>query len=467
MAFSLSDIQTYANNPTSIPAPGQYGQGQISNIQQMLQTMKDAVKNGQMSVTDYSKYSGPLISQAFQAATTIGGQGSAAASTVVPLWNQMQQSNFWTYQGGKVIASLPFSQQEYAALPSNVLPTQTDINNGTFNPTLAPLQRYQTPGGGTTNTPGTGVTPTPVNGPNGQPLPQINPSLPPGTNTQTDQGQIALQGANNAASLQDALNKQLQVNQQAVGQLGQSISSIPGMYTAEGAAQQQQLQALADQQKSARAQALTDLGTTLAQNQQNLFNQSIPDLAEQANTSGMYRSTGFGNILAQKYANLTQNTQSALALQGISDRDAYLQAQQQALGANLGYQGQATQAQATGAQTIGSANAGALQAYGAGLGDVANVQIGMQNAGLQRQFSLQDYATQYANALNLANQAKTQGPTGKASPGTQAALGSISTIANPAAALYGASGGKTSSPSQAIGMGMSPQFGSVGTPTYL
>jgi hypothetical protein len=70
-----------------------------------------------------------------------------------------------------------------------------------------------------------------------------------------------------------------------------------------------------------RARSITDLSNTLATNQMNLFNRAIPDLAEQANTAGMYRSTGFGDILARKYAGLTQDTQTQLALQGLSDRN--------------------------------------------------------------------------------------------------------------------------------------------------
>lgn len=451
----FDEAKKYAQaNPNMVSGAG------VANISQVLQTLKQGVMDGKMSVTEFQGLANPLIKTAQNITQIVASQGSAAANSVNPYWQQLQTNGFVGVKGGQWTAQLPFSQQEYAKLPNNVLPTQTDVQNGLFDPTSAPFQRFQTATGGSTNQPVTVTQPTAVTGPNGQPLPQINPSIPAGTNTQTDQGQAALQGAQNAAQLQDALNKQLQVNQQAVGQLGTALQGIPDIFRNEGQSQQAQLQALADSQKSARAQSLTDLGSILAQNQMNQFNRAIPDLAEQANTAGIYRSTGFGNILAQKYANLTADTQTQLALQGIADRNAYLQQQQQALGTQLGFSGQGAQAQASGQQTIGSAGAGALQAYGAGLGDVANAQIGMQNAGLQRQFSLQDYATQYSNALNLANQAKTQGPTGKASPGTQAAIGSIAMLGNTAGSAYSGMQGKGGAGTPGT-PAYSPQFGNV------
>ncbi len=413
----------------------------LSQWYQQLNGLKDQVSNGQLSLVEYQSQANPIIKQAWTLAQQSAQSGSGNASASNPVWQQFTDNNFATFSGGKLVPSIPFSRQEYAKLPNNVLPTQGDIDKGMFDPTGAPLQRLQTPGGGSTNGPIVSNPTAPTTDPSGNPLPQVNPQLPPGTDTSTDQGKIALQGAQNASQLQDALNKQYDVNKQAVSQLGQSLAGIPDIYRTEGNSQQQQLQALADQQKSARAQSLTDLGGILATNQQNLFNRAIPDLAEQANTRGIYRSTGFGDMLANKYANLTQDTQTQLALQGLNDRESYLGQQSNALNTQLGFSGQGAQAQASGQQAIGSAGAGALQAYGSGLGDVANAQIGMQNAGLQRNFSLQDYATQYQNALNLANQAKTQGPTGKNSPNTQAWIQGSGALLSTGASLAGGSGG--------------------------
>lgn len=418
---------------------GSYGEGAVQDIYDQLEDLKSKVQSGSLNLVDFQGKAAPLVKKASEITGQIAGKGGSAANAVNPIWQKFQSDGYVTAQAGKWVPQLPFSQQEYAKLPNAVLPTQDDITKGVFDPNAAPMQRIQTPGGGSSNNPANGVPAVnPALGPNGQPLPGITPTVPAGVDTRTGQGAIDLQGAQNAAQLQDALNKQFQINQQAVGQLKEGIAGIPDVFRQEGTSQQQQLQALADQQKSSRSQSLTDLGGILAQNQQNQFNAAIPDLAEQANTAGMYRSTGFGNILAQKYAQLTANTQNQLAQQGISDRESYLQAQQGALNTQLGFSGQGANAQATGMQTGASAGAGALQAYGSGLGDVANAQIGMQNAGLQRQFSLTDYATQYQNALNLANQAKVQGPTGKASPGTQSAIQTGLGITNTATQAYSA-----------------------------
>jgi hypothetical protein len=48
----------------------------------------------------------------------------------------------------------------------------------------------------------------------------------------------------------------------------------------------------------------------------------IPDIAEQANMRGIYRSTGTGNAVAREASRPTASTQEALAAQGLADRAA-------------------------------------------------------------------------------------------------------------------------------------------------
>src|SRR5689334_4198250 len=194
--------------------------GGLQQAYSQLQDLKSQVQSGKLSLVDYQDQASDLIKQSQQIVQTVAGQGSKAANTVNPIWSQMQSDGFVTAKGGQWVPQLPFSQQEYAKLPNNVLPTQDQINQGMFDPTAAPLQRIQTPGGGSTNNPASGVPAVnPAVGPNGQPLPGITPTIPAGVDTRTGQGAIDLQGAQNAAQLQDALNKQFGINQQAVNQL--------------------------------------------------------------------------------------------------------------------------------------------------------------------------------------------------------------------------------------------------------
>ncbi len=140
----------------------------------------------------------------------------------------------------------------------------------------------------------------------------------------------------------------------------------------------------------------------------NLFNQSIPDLAEQANTKGILRSTGFGDSLARQYTNLTANTQGQLALQGINDRNTL-----------LGQQAGLTQAGLSNADT-----------YANGLTDVVNTKIGADNAGLQRNFSLADYQKQLNDAVQYGQAPATPGK----STGEKVLQG-VTAVAQPAATL--------------------------------
>lgn len=430
MAFSNAQIYAYAKNPSSIPAPGTYGEGQVINIREMLKQLRDNVSTGKMTLLEYNTVAAPLVQQAYQSSTAIGGGGSRAANSVVPYWQDIMNNGYAAVRGGQVVSTIPFSAQEYAKLDPSTLPTQEDVKNGLFDPTSAPIQRYAPSPTPTNTTGGTGTQPTPTTN-TGEPLPQVNPSIPAGVDTRTDQGLINLTGNQNAQLLQEILNKQYDINQKAVGQYKTDMAGVPDVYKNEGNNQYDQLMGLADQQKSARAQALTDLAGVLADQQLKSFNRAVPNLAEQANTSGIYRSTGFGDILARKYTELEQDRQNQLALQGISDRDQYLSAQQAALGNKLGYSGQAAQQTANTMETAAGAGSSALQSYANGLSDVGNTAIGAANAGLQRSFSLQDFITQQAAAQKMADSMKPQGASGKASPNTQAwiqgSLGAINT----------------------------------------
>jgi hypothetical protein len=167
----------------------------------------------------------------------------------------------------------------------------------------------------------------------------------------------------------------------------------------------------ADERSTSREQSLSDLANILAKSQQSQLMDRIPDIAEQANLKGIFRSTGTGNAVAREAGNLTRDTSHQIALQGLQDREAgladmagvnqaYLQGRWSPLQRDMSlddYMLQARQAQITGAmaqpQSQGSAKGGgALQgglggamagakfgpwgaAIGAGVGGVAGGQL--------------------------------------------------------------------------------------------
>jgi hypothetical protein len=331
--FSLDDIKKYSTNPTSIAAPGSYGEGQITNISNMLNTLKGAVSKGDISLTDYSQYADPLVKQAASVAGSTGRVGG-------DLWNQLVSNGFAKNEGGKWQTALPFSRQEYARLPDNVLPTQTDVQKGFFDPSLAPIERYNASAPQATDgASGTGTnSSTSLTG------------TKAGLDLRTDQGQLEGEGARQAQELLGTLKQQSDLRKSALGDLSTSTDALT----------------------TQRKQNMSDLATTLAQNQMTQFNRAIPDLAEQANTAGILPSTGFGTLLSNKYSQLTADTQNQLAQQGISDSNTALAAK-----AGIAQQGYNNADQ-----------------YASGLGDVANTKLGFQTSGLQREFSLDDFAKQ-------------------------------------------------------------------------
>jgi hypothetical protein len=125
-----------------------------------------------------------------------------------------------------------------------------------------------------------------------------------------------------------------------------------------------------------RKSALNDLATLLADAQKRQLMDRIPDIAEQANMRGIYRSTGTGNAVAREASRLTASTQEALAAQGLADRAA-----------GIG------DSQAT--------NNYYLNSLGSAQG---NYQQGRYGA-LQRQYSMNDLAAQAAVSRELGKDA--------------------------------------------------------------
>lgn len=84
-----------------------------------------------------------------------------------------------------------------------------------------------------------------------------------------------------------------------------------------------------------RQQQLNDLAGVLASNRQKNMDFAIPQIAENANVAGIYRSTGFGNALAQKNAELMAADQNTIARAGIDNTDILTGGNDAALGRNL------------------------------------------------------------------------------------------------------------------------------------
>lgn len=315
--LSIEDALALAKNPDNIAAEGSYGEGKAYTTRALFDKLKKAVQDGKLSLTAYSEAADPLAKSFAQQINGLVAQGQKGLATQLGV--AAEKANFVKLNADRndYSAIMPFNRQEYAKLPDAVLPTQADVDKGLWDPNLAPFERYQS------GQPGAdGIKPEDV----------IGGSIPTNIDLRTDRGLVETEGERQAKELQSTL----------------------------------------DTQRSLRDADRTKLAEMLSQRQEDLFNRAVPGLAENANTQGILRSTGFGDLLSKKYADLTADTQFQLQQQGLSDSDKYT----------------------------------------SGLSDVVNTRLGLQNAGLQRQFSLDDASRSLQMAQQLA-QASQTGSSGK------------------------------------------------------
>ena len=335
-SMSLEQLKDAAKNYKNIAATGSYGEGGAYGLRDLLSGLKKSVQSGELSILDYQDLAKPVSDAAVKSINSLVSQGKADIAT--GLSEDMRTQGFFkAAPDNRNEFNLPFSQQEFAKLPSSVLPTQDDVTKGLISRDALPFQRYQNPSGGGIDAQG-------------------NP-IPADINLGSDRGAIELEA------------------QRQAGQLGQTL----------------------EQQKTLREENRKALASQLADYQTQQFNKAVPNLAEQANTAGIYRSTGFGDILANKYADLTKESENQLAMQGLSDTEKYV----------------------------------------GGLGDVANVKAGLQTSGLQREFSLDDASRSAELAKYLTQLSQPSSSSGK-STGEKWAQGiqAGASLANAGATAY-------------------------------
>ncbi len=157
MAYSLDQVKQLisSNSLDKVPALGTYGEGQVNEYADMLNTLKSGVTSGQIKVSDYFDLADPIINRAAQVHQTIGGGGSKAANAVNPGWQRIVDAGFATNQNGQWVSKAPFTAREYSNLPDSVLPTQGEVNSGKIPlDLLPPVQRFRQEPTPTTSAPG-------------------------------------------------------------------------------------------------------------------------------------------------------------------------------------------------------------------------------------------------------------------------------------------------------------------------
>ena len=287
----------------------------------VLENLKDKIKKGEMTVTDYANKAEGFAKETAALLKGWSGKNADYAQEARTLGDRLSQfadigaNQDGGYKYNYTDFKIPFSRNEYANLTPAVLPTKEDVNKGLIARDAVPFERYQDPAGGGLDAAG-------------------NP-IPTDINLGSDRGAIELESQRQATQLQGTL----------------------------------------DQQKALRDENRRKLAETLAADRTESFNRAVPQLAEHANTKGILRSTGFGDLLSQKYTDLTRDVQGRLAEAEYGDSEKYV----------------------------------------GGLGDIANVRAGLQTSGLQREFSLEDADRSAQLAKYLTELSKPSESSGKSS----------------------------------------------------
>lgn len=257
------------------------------SIGDYLKGLKNQVKTGNMTLPDYTQMVEGLqepVTKFFNDRTTqgqaAGEEAKRATSFITPYFN-------WQGAGSEASGiKLPFTKQEYAKLPENVLPTKDQVTSGMFDETLAPIRRYA-------------------------------PTTPTGTTT-ADGKTVTLPG----------------------DPLGNTVVTDPRQRQIEEEAlrQEEQSRLMAEQSKTARETQLTELADLLTKRSTETFNLEKPGMYEDLNTRGLLRSSALGDRLSTRAQELERENQNSIAQAKLGYGDANLTDVQNILASKQGFQ---------------------------------------------------------------------------------------------------------------------------------
>ncbi|HEX9504282.1 MAG TPA: hypothetical protein VF974_08280 [Patescibacteria group bacterium] len=316
----------------------------VSQALQTLRGLKNQLVSGQMTSADYLRQATPIIEQTANTVGNIAGQGSEAANSVNPIWQQIQNSNFVKADQGKWVAQLPLTEQEYATLPDTAKPTADQIKNG-----LVPTSAL--PGNVGVNT-------------------MIQ-------NQQDQQKALVQQAQKESETTQQNTQKQLQ------DLYSNFMSGTKQRYD----------------------QSYEDISKSL-QNQQNQAMQNLTTgpqgekFREYFNNLGLLNSGAFNTGLADQFGQIQQNTQNSLLQAKLDEQNALQNSAQQGVNAlgqfGIGGQSQLQDIQNQGYQTLSGLGQAGLQRQ-------FSLQDFYTNADFQKQLAdLQN--NRYMSALNQQKQ---------------------------------------------------------------
>lgn len=322
---SAEEFKAYTNTGVNTNAAW------IAKTKTALEDLKEAVKAGTLTVSQYQQIVEPnaqAIVRSISGGLNSGSRGAGDAANA-GAYDILDQFFSKDPVNSSFKAKLPFSKAEYAQLPESSLPTQDEAKKGLFDPSAAPLDRYQGQQTGTSANGGTGL---PSGGIEGGP---------------SDQGRDEKKLLEEANFAQD---------ERKATQAGNVTQ------------QQDYIKQITDQ---------------LIAQQQRQFTQDQPAILEDLNSRGLLRSSALGDRYAKEQKDLAEKTSLSLGAigaqaglnnlgQNTAITESYLGDRGSAIGRRFSLEDYARQLDA--ARTLGSTNT--PQVSGGGKGGAGGAAAG-------------------------------------------------------------------------------------------
>lgn len=375
------------------------GQAQIlQSIKANLAEAKNAIKAGDLTFNEFLEGVEPLLQLTNAGLSSLASGDPGRASGL-----KTELSLFFNVDAqGRLLTDprLPFTQRELTNLPENVLPTLEDIDIGRIPVDILPpgtrerVQRIEETR--IAEAPPEDLIPQPqVTGPDGQPL------LP---------GQQQLQ------TVPDPQNPGQFIQIPVVGDITNLVppqTPDQAVIEAEARRQEEQQRRAFEASRGLREQGLEQTAQLLARQRGQAFEQFVPQAAEQLQTRGLLQTSELENVLGREQSRLQQESETIL----------------------------------------GGARIASTQQEIADINRILAQRQGLQQAGIERRFSIEDFERQQRLAKELGAQITPEVGGGQGSRLTGALQGGV------AGASAGAVGGI---PGTAIGGLIGAGLGAAG-----
>jgi len=256
---------------------------------EQLNTAKEAIKRGDLTISEFAAQASPFAQQISEGLNTLAGQGSGPATEARGFLTQLQQFARLGPSGFEDI-KIPFSSRELADLPEEVLPSLEEINQGIVPIDILPPGTFERVNR---------IEQERIKAEAPTEIPSLLPGQPTGPTTQ----------------IPDPTQPGEFINVPIVGDpLAGGVPQTPdqAIIEAEARRQQEQQRQAFEASRALRERGLQQTGELLTQQRGQAFEQFVPQAAEQLQTKGLLQTSELENVLGREQARLQQASESIL-----------------------------------------------------------------------------------------------------------------------------------------------------------